>query len=182
MGLFDSFSLFDDASDFGGLGTSILDIGQTVLGGFASNLNLGVPTSYPVQSFPQPMPGPAYPTAAGQVPMAARAAAAGIAAWSVRYPALWQALQKLRAQGTKATIEKLYSMLKSYGPATLSTVIGAAAVADLISYRVSHKRRRMNVANTHALRRSLRRLRGFDHLAGRVKMQLASSCRKKRVC
>ena len=125
----------------------------------------------------------AVPVAAGSVPMAARAAAAGIAAWSVRYPALWQALQKLRAQGTKVTIERLWTQLRQFGPQTLSAVIGAAAVADLIAYRTTHKRRRMNVANTRALRRSVRRLRGFERLSNRVSAQLASSCRtRKRKC
>lgn len=178
MGLFDGDSLFDlGSSFFGDTGGSIL---SDVVGGFASNLNLGVPTSYPIyQPTPPPVPAPSYPTAAGQVPMAARAAAAGIAAWSVRYPSLWQALQKLRAQGSRVTIERLWGQLRQWGPATLSTVIGAAAVADLIAYRTTHKRRRMNVANTRALRRSVRRLKGFDRLSHRVSATLATTCRRK---
>jgi hypothetical protein len=113
------------------------------------------------------------------VPMAARAVAAGLPAWSARFPALWQALQKLRAQGTKATIEQLYGLLRKWGPASLSTVIGAAAVADLVSYRMRHKPRRMNPANTKALRRSLRRLKSFDRLSTRVSQQLARNCKKR---
>lgn len=162
-------SVFSGGGDF-----SWGEFAGDVVGGFTSSL--AQPVSRPMQ-----MPtGQAYPTAAGSVPMAARAVAAGLPAWSARFPALWQALQRLRAQGTKASLEQLYQMLRKWGPTSLSTVIGAAAVADLVSYRMSHKRRRMNPANTRALRRSLRRLKSFDRLASRVSTQLSRSCRAPR--
>lgn len=180
MGLFDLVDSFFEPSADGGFGTSIMDLGANVLGGFAQNVSMGNLAAPVYQSnYPQTMPQ-AYPVSAGSVPMAARAAAAGIASWSVRYPALWQALQRMRAQGTAGSINKLWSMLKQWGPTSLSTVIGAAAVADLISYRTTHKRRRMNPANTRALRRSLRRLKSFDNLSRRVSGQLGSTCRTKK--
>lgn len=178
MGLFDDIGGFvgDLGSNFFSSGGSIDwgGIAGDVVGSYAASFTQ--PISQPMQNYP--MIG--TPTAAGSVPMAARAVAAGLPAWSARFPALWQALQKLRAQGTKASLEQLYSMLRKWGPTSLSTVIGAAAVADLVSYRMSHKRRRMNPANTRALRRSLRRLKSFDRLSSRVSGQLARSCRAPR--
>lgn len=162
-------SVFSGGGDF-----SWGEFAGDVVGGFSSSFAQPVSRQLPMQQAPQ-----AYPVMA-TVPMAARAVAAGLPAWSARFPALWQALQKMRANGTKATLEQLYQMLRKWGPASLSTVIGAAAVADLVSYRMSHKRRRMNPANTRALRRSLRRLKSFDRLASRVSTQLSRSCRAPR--
>ena len=177
MGLFDLFDSFTGD----GFGSSILDIGQAAVGGFAQNLNVGQTVSYPVyqptypmQQYPEPQPVMA------SVPMVARAAASGIAAWSVRYPSLWQAIQKMRGNGAKVTIDRLYSMMRQWGPTALAGVIGSGAVAELISYKTTHKSRRMNVANTRALRRSLRRLKGFDRLSHRVSTQLSTSCRSPR--
>lgn len=140
-----------------------------------------MPVSYPAQ------PPQAYPVSAGSVPMVAMAAATGVARWATKYPQLWQALQRIKANVSKSmTIEKLWSMLKRIGPGGLSTVIGAAAVSELIMYRTVHKRRRMNVANAKALRRGLRRLKGFDRMADRVSAQLCRTAagrpthRKKR--
>lgn len=162
-------SFFSGGGDF-----SWGEFAGDIVGGFTQNLSQ--PVSRPISS----QPPIAYPTAAGGVPMAARAVAAGLPAWSARFPSLWQALQRLRASGNKASLEQLYSMLRKWGPTSLSTIIGAAAVADLVSYRMSHKRRRMNPANTRALRRSLRRLKSFDRLSTRVSMQLSKSCRAPR--
>lgn len=172
MGFFDGF---------------LTELAGDVIGGVAEDFSFGGFVGDALSSFaPQPVARPissmgGYPQPVmASVPMAARAVAAGLPAWSARFPALWQAIQKLRAQGTKATVEQLYGLLRKWGPASLSTVIGAAAVSDLVSYRMRHKPRRMNPANTKALRRSLRRLKSFDKLAGRVKTQLSGSCSKRR--
>lgn len=117
----------------------------------------------------------AQPVAMGAVPMVA-----GVARWAMKFPSLWQALQKFRAQRINMTPDKLYMALRRFGPATLSAMVGAAAVSDLITYKATHKSRRMNVANTKALRRGLRRLKGFDRLSGRVSQQLSRSCRPGR--
>lgn len=108
-------------------------------------------------------------------------AATGVARWAMRFPNLWQYIQKLYANTrVRMSPEKLLGLLNKYGPAAMTTMVGAQVVSELMMYKATHKRRRMNVANTHALRRSLRRLRGFDHLAGRVKSQLAHSCHTRR--
>lgn len=178
--VFDSFG-FDTVGDIAGEFTS------NFLGGFSQQQ----PVSYMMPSYsPPPAYGgvQAYPTAAGQVPAAVVAAAGAVARyipkWSVVYPNLWQAIQKMLANGMKGvTVEKLWSMLKRFGPSVLATMIGAAAVSDLIAFKTVRKKRRMNPANSRALRRSLRRLHSFDRLAGRVKSQLGASCRvRKRKC
>lgn len=185
MGLFDG--LVDSVFDSFGLDT----VGD-IAGQFTSNFLGGFSGQQPAQQLMPSYSPPlvyggvqAYPTAAGAVPPAVVAAAGAVARyipkWSVVYPALWQAIQKMLGQGIKGvTVEKLWSMLKRFGPAVLSTMIGAAAVADLIAYKTVRKRRRMNPANAKALRRSLRRLHSFDRLSSRVKTQLGTSCRVRR--
>ncbi len=162
------------------------DFAGDVFGNVMEDFSFGGFVGDALQSFaPQPVARPvsyggmAQPVMASAPPLAARAIAAGLPAWSARFPALWQAISKLRAQGTRATVEQLYGLLRKWGPASLSTVIGAAAVADLVSYRMKHKPRRMNPANTKALRRSLRRLKSFDRLSTRVSAQLSRNCRKR---
>jgi hypothetical protein len=128
--------------------------------------------------YPQPQ---AIPAAAGSVPLAARAVAAGIPAWSARFPALWQAIQRLAANlRTKVTVEQLRTLMRKYGPSFLVGMIGEAAVRELVTYDMTRRRRRMNPANTRALRRSLRRLRSFERLSTRVSMQLNRACRSRR--
>jgi len=99
---------------------------------------------------------------------------AGVSRWAMSFPNLWQALQMIRANyRVPMTVDKLWSMVKSNGPQFIVGIIGAAALNELFVYHSTHKRRRMNVANTKALRRSVRRLKGFDRLSHRVSTQLA---------
>lgn len=169
MGIFDSItSVFD---------TAVSDVLGTASGSYLGDSGGGsgpFPVSYlPSYSFDaqQVQQAPSYPVAS-TMPMVARAAAAGIARWSVSFPNLWQAIQKFRAQGISMTPEKLYSALKRFGPTALAGLVGAQAISELIVYKTSHKRRHMNVANTRALRRSVRRLKGFEKLSHRVSAQL----------
>jgi len=168
MGIFDDLtSSLDSAIGnlFGGSDTS----SQSYLGGY----NLGVPTSYPVASFPTAARG--YPDeipnpAMSQVPQIM----GGVARWAMQFPNLWQALQRIRANYRVAiSVDKLWGMVKSMGPSVIVGLIGSAALQELFVYHSTHKRRRMNVANTKALRRSVRRLKGFDRLSHRVSSQLA---------
>lgn len=187
MGLFDLSDIFD-ANISGGdlLGFGLNLFGPTNVGGQSSQqLDFGLPVSYPIYNPSFPEQGTAVPVLAGSVPMAAMAGAAGLVRWSARFPSLWQALQKFRAQRIPMTVEKLYGALRKFGPQALTGIVGAAAVADLITYKATHKSRRMNVANTKALRRGLRRLKGFERLSSRVTTQLSRSCgsrRRKKVC
>lgn len=174
MGLFDfATDIFSDVS-----GSDLLDLGSSLVAGFSSpGYSTGQNIAYPVYTTGVPSTQPqVVPVAAP--PMAA-AAVAGVARWAMQFPSLWQAIQKFRAGRIHMTPEKLYSALKRFGPGVLTSMIGAAAVADLVAYKTTHKRRRMNVANTKALRRSLRRLKGFDTLAHRVKVQLSHSCHSR---
>jgi len=142
-------------------------------GSYLGGLNLGVPTSYPVTGFPTvPEYGTPYPQ--GQPVMAMAPMVAGVARWAMQFPNLWQALQRIRANYRVAiSVDKLWGMVKSMGPQVIVGLIGAAALQELFVYHSTHKRRRMNVANTKALRRSVRRLKGFDRLSHRVSSQLA---------
>jgi hypothetical protein len=123
-------------------------------------------------------PPQSYPVAQAPANLPARARAAGLPMWSARFPSLWQYLQT-HMLGSGA-VGSLLSALTKWGPAAMSTIVGAAVVADLINYKVSRKRRRMNPANTKALRRSLRRLKSFDRLAHRVSVQLHRGGRRGR--
>lgn len=81
-----------------------------------------------------------------------------------RYPNLGLALQQLRDRGMTVKRSQLYSMLKRFGPEVLITggLLTAAAVNELMVAGAG--RRRMNPANVHALRRSIRRVDSFHKL------------------
>lgn len=181
MGLFDGLA-GDLLDPFSNLGDSLGLLGGSSDTSFSGGLNFGLPVSFapayspPPQIFtPQPM---AQPTAAAAPAIASLVTA--IPRWASRFPNLWQALQKLRANyGSRFTAEKLYSALKRFGPGTLTAIVGAQAVSELILYRTTRKRRQMNPANTRALRRSLRRLKSFDRLSHRVNAQLHRGVRRR---
>jgi hypothetical protein len=167
MGIFDSvFSTFDNAiSDV--FGTS----SGSFLGGSSANsssflpVNYGYPTSY---EQPQPQ---VYNV---QAPMVIQGGMAVARSLATRFPALAAALSALGSQFGKAfTPEMVWRMLKQNGPALVGGLIGGAAMNELAVWKTTHKGRRMNVANTKALRRSVRRLKGFDRLSHRVSAQLS---------
>jgi len=166
--------IFDDLT--GSLESAIGNIfGGGISGGerssFLGGLDTGQPTSFPVATFPMV---PEYPVNPNINTMSAMPMIAGVARWAMQFPNLWQALQRIRANYRVAiSVDKLWGMVKSMGPQVIVGLIGAAALQELFVYHSTHKRRRMNVANTKALRRSVRRLRGFDRLSHRVSGQLA---------
>lgn len=173
MGLFDDvFSTFDNAISgiFGG-GTTT---SGSYLGGSSGDSTSFLPINYPTFQGPQfqaPVPY-AQPTMA-QVPQIAGGAMT-MGRSLMRFPSLWSAIVALSQQfGKKFTPELLWRMLKANGPGLVGGLIGAAALSELAVWKSTHKSRRMNPANTKALRRSVRRLRSFDKLAGRVSSQLA---------
>jgi hypothetical protein len=182
MGLFDSITgLFDSSSGGTSLDSSgnagVLDTLTTGVGDLGSVFSSdGGGAPIPVA---QPGDAMAYPVMS-TMPMIARAAASGISRWAVQFPSLWQALQKYRASGVAMSIPKLWRMFKQVGPNVLAGYIGAMAVADLVTYKATHKNRRMNVANTRALGRSLRRLKGFERLSHRVSAQLSRTAHRGR--
>jgi len=120
---------------------------------------------------------PVYPQAT-PVKSASKGKGLTIPAWSWDFPTLWQFIQRNGlATGAVAT---LLGLLRKWGPTAMTALWGAGVVADLIGYQTKHKRRRMNPANSKALRRSLRRLHSFERLSTRVSQQLSSPCRRKR--
>jgi hypothetical protein len=182
MGLFDSTdSLF--GSDL--LGSSVSDLfsGFSDLGGSYGGISTGTPVSYSTYQ-PSYQLQPEYPIQAQPVmsiPQTAITAAGAMARWAFKFPNLWQAIQKLAANfRARVTPEMLWSMARKFGSGVIISMIGAAAFNELVIYKTTHKRRRMDVANTKALRRSLRRLKGFHRLSSRVEMQLARRGGRRR--
>lgn len=180
MGLFDDvFSTFDSAVSniFGGnTGTS-----GSFLGGSDSGGSSFLPVSYPAfqtQQFQNPV------TYAQPVMASVPALSSGVAMVGrslMRFPALAAALVALSQQfGKKFTPEMLWRMLKNNGPGLVGGLIGGAAMNELAIWKTTHKSRRMNPANTRALRRSLRRLKSFDRLSSRVTSQLQRAGGRRR--
>lgn len=119
-------------------------------------------------------PAPVYqPTYMNTMAMAP-ALMAGSRALMARFPNLSTALIALSQQfGRKFSPDQAWRMLKTYGPSMVVGLLGQVAIQELMVWKSTHKTRRMNVANTKALRRSVRRLKGFDRLSHRVSSQLA---------
>jgi hypothetical protein len=168
--------------------SNLTSIAAPIIGAFAQPVANPIPSMYPGN----PVPAQPYPVA--QVPMVQRAVTAGLPRWSAMVPSLWQFVRtKFPMMSPSTAVTGLMSLLSKYGPTALSSFIGAAVVSELLGYKVTKKRRRMNVANTRALRRSLRRLKGFNRLSHRVSAQLGrggmrrtarrcSTCRRSPCC
>lgn len=161
--------IFDSANDilsgvyadiFGGAGATAQ---QPDMGGYSQPSAALLPMTYQQPMYQNVMAGAPMINAMG-----------GVARWAMSFPSLWQALQGIRANyRVPMTVDKLWTLVKSAGPQMVVGLIGAAALNELFVYHSTHKRRRMNVANTKALRRSVRRLKGFDRLSHRVSAQLS---------
>ncbi len=174
MGVFDS--IFDTVESavsglFGSSSGSFLG-GSDQLGG---NSAAFLPVSYQpyqTQTFQNPVTY-AQPVMAS-VPAVGGAVMVGARSLMARFPSLWAAITALTQQfGKKFTPEMLWRMAKQNGPTMVVGLIGAAAMNELMVWKTTHKSRRMNPANTRALRRSLRRLKSFDRLSSRVSAQLS---------
>lgn len=170
MGLFDAITgLFD-----GGISTGFTDFGSSLLGGLDSGGGYSpLQVSYPVAQFPS------YPQESPQVYQVASPPMVRTPSKQLfqRYPNLFAFVQKL---GGTSAVGGLLSMLSKWGPTALAGFVGSQVVAELISYKTTHKRRRMNPGNTRALRRSLRRLKSFERLSHRVSMQLSHTASRGR--
>lgn len=180
MGLFDGITdLFDNAVSglFGSVSGSFLG-GSDQLGGGGSSF---LPVSYQpyqTQTFQNPV------TYAQPVMASVPAVVTGGMRVMQRFPALWAALSALTTQfGKRFTPELLWRMVRTQGPGLVAGLIGAAAMNELAIWRATTKSRRMNPANTKALRRGLRRLKAFERLSHRVSGQLSrvSGSRRRSV-
>lgn len=191
-------SIAPSLSSLGGTANMALNIGG-ILGTVSKGLSgFGAPaaqllsagTGIASQFFPQPVAGlPAVPVNAA-TPVAARApalppaVAAGTAVsrgFFSRFPNLSVGLQQLRNRGMKVNRSRLYSILKRFGPEVLITggLLTAAAVNELMVAGAG--RRRMNVGNVKALRRSMRRVEGFHKLCTRADV-LRTRSRRRTKC
>lgn len=172
------------------MGINIGNLLGGVASGFGSLLGGGTP-SQALNSFAQflpsttstPFPGSqspnpyALPTMAAGTAVARAGAVVGRSFFN-KFPNLATGIQAWRNAGKQITRAKLYSLMKRFGPDFLISggILTAAAVSELMM--AGPGTRRMNAANSKALRRSLRRLESFDRLCGRVTKQLHRKRRK----
>ena len=139
--------------------------GLRTLGNFTSLVGSAIPVARRSPSMPSGPGGQGNQ----RVPMLGSSVGVIGRSFFNKYPNLATGLQRLRnAFGKKVTRSKLYSLMKTYGPAFLinAGILTAAAISELAM--AGPGRRRMNPANVHALRRSLRRLESFHHLCSKV--------------
>lgn len=179
MGIFDGISnLFDTAvSDVTGLFDSGSNMGGSDQFGAASSLLTYQYPMYQVsqpQAPPQQAPGSATPN----LPAAIGGVIRSIPKWSMAFPNLWGYVSRFKNYGK--ALSGMLNFLGRFGPVALTALVGAQIVSELFAYKVTHKRRRMNPSNSRALRRSLRRLKSFDRLCGRVQGQLSRTAGRRR--
>lgn len=166
--LFENVSGFFDTGSWDVDWSSVLDVGTD----FATNY------LQPQGGMTQlAASGPAMRAAGGAV--AVRSAATVGRSFFNRFPALAVAIQKMRNAGQNVTRAKLYSMLKRFGPEFMISggLLTAAAVNELLLAGPGH--RRMNPANSKALRRSIRRITSFHKLCKTADV-IASHSKRRR--
>jgi len=172
MGIFDSgFNIFNQ--DAGG--NLSVNWGDVLNLGTGLAINALAPSRAPVAASPVQ----AVPAMAVAGPAMRSVAVVGRSLFN-RFPNLATGIQRLRNAGQKVTRAKLYSVMKRFGPEFLVSggLLTAAAVSELAV--AGPGRRRMNPANSKALKRSMRRLQSFHRLA--QKADVLASCRKRRRC
>lgn len=147
------------------------------------NQGIGLATTALAPRYSAPPSPMAQPTSlAGAVPMAARAGAVVARGFFNRFPNLATSIQTLRNGGMNVTRSKLYGVMKRFGPEFLVTggLLTAAAVNELAVAGPGY--RRMNPANTKALRRSVRRIESFHRLCKTTDRLRGTSRRRKAHC
>lgn len=167
MGFFDD--IFGNSTDTIGDSSSIfsgVDYGQILNAGVGAGLR--AINNYSSQSTPSIMPGAAL--------AAVPAVIMGGSAVAVRAGSAIAA--KLATMGL--TRVKAYSLLRRYGPASL-TAIGLTALEVAQVSQGGSGRRRMNVCNGRALRRASRRLEGFHKFYKRT-CGLSVKTRRRKSC
>lgn len=149
MGLDLSSILGTVSNIFGGGQNPVFDTLSGVAGLTAAAIRPPTPLPAPVPRVPVPVP---------------RAGVPGGRSLFNRFPNLAAGLNALKLAGKNVTRSQLYSMLKRFGPDFLITagILSAAAVAELMM--AGPGRRRMNPANSKALRRAARRIKSFHRL------------------
>lgn len=184
MGFFDTFD-FDFGSVTGVVDwasdiiddvpwSDVADVGSTA---FQTYQDFAVPV---LGRRPPSLPGPSLPVPRMPMPRGVPGPSMGRKFFD-KWPNLATGMQKLRMMGQKVTRAKLYALLKRFGPDFLITagILSAAAISELALAGPGH--RRMNPANSKALRRAQRRLKSFHRLCSDsdVLKTRRRSCAKK---
>lgn len=148
----------------------------TIFGGNQNPYFQGVSNVANLASQFFPTPGPSTQLAArpmvqsslGMLPAIGRAGAVVGRSFFNRFPNLAVVIQGWRDRGVAMTRSKLWSLLKRFGPEILVSggILTAAAVSELMVAGPGH--RRMNAANSKALRRAARRIKSFHRLCGSI--------------
>lgn len=99
-----------------------------------------------------------------------------------KFPNLAAGINALRMAGKNVSRGKLYSMVRRFGPDFLITggILSAAAISELMM--AGPGRRRMNPANSKALRRSVRRIKSFHKLCQSTDIIRAKGSRTRGRC
>lgn len=181
MGLFDTVdSLFSTAvSDV----TSLFGGSPSTSGSYLGGPSYGSGTLPVIYNQPQPMNvglGTSLETM-GQTGSQIVGALYRVPKIAFNFPLLLDYLQSKNIPWSKG-VQWLWSLVRKFGPAALAGIVGQAVVSELIEWSATkaHKKRRMNVSNVKALRRGLRRLKGFERLSHRVSAQLGRAARSGR--
>lgn len=165
MGFFDSIGDFD----FSSVVDSTYDMMEGV--DWGQLIDTGATAFQTYQDYTQPVMAKvpqviqkALPGAGAAGGAIARGGAAVGRSFFNKWPNLAVAIQKMKNAGQNVSRSKLYSMLKRFGPDFLVSagILTAAAVSELALAGPGH--RRMNPANSKALRRAQRRLKSFHRL------------------
>lgn len=160
------------------MGSGTASLAGDLFGGISSqNVLTALPALFTTASSFGGMATPAM-AAVPAIPGAAAGAVRGLA----RFPQLYNAILALRQRGVSITVDKLYGLLRRFGPQFLLTagILSAGALADLILSRSTKHHRRMNPLNPKALSRSVRRLTSFERRAAKVSAALGRISHKRR--
>jgi len=129
-------------------------------------------------------------SASASVPALMGAAGSSVLRLAQQFPSLAGFLATMQARGLSMSPQKLWLLARRFGPSALvgMGLVAAEVLQDLFAWKAvgGGKRRRINVANSKALRRSLRRLDGFARLSQRVMTHRAAfrspGFRKHKTC
>lgn len=168
-GLTDAFSGADLSSGLGGI-SDVTNMGNidVVAGALSGTLPSIFASGAPSMAGPSGSP---YVGTGAMIPAVMAAGRSMMA----RFPQLGFAIQAWRAKGVALSVDKLWALLRRFGPELMVSagILTAGALTELLLAHSTHKRRRMNCLNPKALRRSTRRLLCFERRACKVQHALS---------
>lgn len=193
---------------FGTLGSFLSNTLSTIGGALGGNLGSAINLGSSLVSSQLPAQGPApppviiqqaapppqqvamstAPRVSGTMNLGPPIVAAGMAVRKGLTAVAAQALIKIaqvtgrRTMSLRSAVKIIRKLGRTLGPAGVAAALGitAAELAELIVADSSRTRRRMNPANIHALRRSMRRISSFHRLAQKADMMRGRSGSRRR--